>query len=739
VLDSQTLEALYPPDSYTTNSTHKRAYWADLSFWNKLCWVNRQVYQETRRELRQQWRMFKKDPLSPVSAHISAYVITGLGLFVEGYTLFSIGNLSSLFKAVWPHCWKTYEVCSEDWINAVNYLSVVGIICGQVLVGIEGDWIGRRFGMVQNALVMTLGSIMLMAMWATTLDGWVIFYAWSLFLYGLGVGGEYPMTSSYSMEGKDHPDDDAGGNGQNSYQDRLHRGRKVSLAFLMQGWGQFVNQLVLILLLLNFQGNGGDPPYHESAVQWVFRVQFGLIVVVTLWLAYMRCYKFKYQDQALKESKANTAGYDIRSLKQATGHYWHRIIGTAGCWFCNDFFFYGNKIFAGVFIGIITGGSSSVMTSWWYSLINISVSLVGYYMAALLMDYKMYGRKWMQANGFLADFILFFIATLLYDQLTQPGEGVQWFQFIYFFSSFWNQFGPNCTTFLLAGEVYPTSIRATAHGLSAAVGKLGALVPTILYNYIDNHTKFWVVTWFGLAGWVLTMVFVPDTTGLDLQEQERYWRFVREGCEQDYHGVAVHPRHLSLWERIMLRRHRRYNPELDRQQRLEEIVEEEHSKAADLLKQLNEEKERTNDSRGELDEEQNKREELTEQLNDQKNQLTQLAAQLEEAKTKAGELEEERSKSSELARQLDAEKAKISDFIRQIEEEKGKTGDLERQLNEKRARKPIIWTRSLMRREKKPTTIGAGEKNRSGDLERQLKEEQIKAGDNWRLFQGGTD
>lgn len=37
------------------------------------------------------------------------------------------------------------------------------------------------------------------------------------------------------------------------------------------------------------------------------------------------------------------------------------------------------------------------------------------------------------------------------------------------------QFGPNCTTFLLAGELYPTDVRTTAHGTSAGVAKLGAL------------------------------------------------------------------------------------------------------------------------------------------------------------------------------------------------------------------------------------------------------------------------
>lgn len=60
----------------------------------------------------------------------------------------------------------------------------------------------------------------------------------------------------------------------------------------------------------------------------------------------------------------------------------------------------------------------------------------------------------MQATGFLADFILFLLPAVLWDQLTGSKRGTKIFQFIYFFSSFWNQFGPNCTTFLVAGA-YP--------------------------------------------------------------------------------------------------------------------------------------------------------------------------------------------------------------------------------------------------------------------------------------------
>ena len=71
---------------------------------------------------------------------------------------------------------------------------------GQVLVGILGDWLGRKWGLVQDALVMFFGLVLLTASWGTTLNGWVICYAWCLFIYGIGVGGEYPASSTSAGE-----------------------------------------------------------------------------------------------------------------------------------------------------------------------------------------------------------------------------------------------------------------------------------------------------------------------------------------------------------------------------------------------------------------------------------------------------------------------------------------------------------------------------------------------------------
>ncbi|KAG9507037.1 hypothetical protein J7337_000585 [Fusarium musae] len=543
-----------PDDSYTEDGV----YWADLPLAQRYRFVSKVDNDAAKEEAKTAWSMFKEDPLSPFSWYFRHAVIPGAGLGLEGYVLFSIGNLEPLFKAVWPDCWgKEPTTCSHNWIASVTYLEIIGIMVGQAVVGVMGDWVGRRWGLIQDAAIMFVGLLMLTASWGLTLQGWVICYAWSLFFYGFGVGGEYPITATSSLEGV------SSGGIISTREDRLHRGRRVTTAFLMQGWGQFVNQVILIVLLAIFNNGKSSPPYSKSAAQYTFRLSFAFPAIGTLWLLYYRTYRMRSAGKQLAEAKkrSNVTGYDVNALRHCFSNFGGRLFATAGTWFCNDVFFYGNKLFQGQFIKVISPDSKSIFTTWTWNLVNITVSLAGYYLASLLIDNKMYGRKMMQQVGFFMCFLMFVIPAFKFDYYTSPA-GIHAFQAMYFISSFFNQFGPNSVTFLVAGEVFPTPIRATAHGFSACIGKSGALLASVLYNYIDDQTKFYVVPWFGLAGMLLTWIFLPDTTGLDLKEQERRWYYIRDGKESEYHGVAVNPAHLSLWERFR-GLGKSYDPEAD--------------------------------------------------------------------------------------------------------------------------------------------------------------------------------
>ena len=96
-VDDSALDAtLYPDDSYTPDGT----YWADLPRAERSRFVNKQFTTEWGRELRETWgarssatrargparRTYGRhaDPGAPLKAYWNKYVLTGMGLFVEG-------------------------------------------------------------------------------------------------------------------------------------------------------------------------------------------------------------------------------------------------------------------------------------------------------------------------------------------------------------------------------------------------------------------------------------------------------------------------------------------------------------------------------------------------------------------------------------------------------------------------------------------------------------------------------
>jgi len=206
--------------------------------------------------------------------------------------------------------------------------------------------------------------------------------------------------------------------------DRLHRGRSVINAFLMQGWGQLANQVILIILLLIFHHGDGTPPISKTATQWTYRVSFAIPAVGTLWLIYYRAYHMKAASRQLiiAKRKASVTGYDVESLRLVVKYFFPRLIATAGGWFANDVFFYGNKLFQGNFIAVINPHSKSILTNWLWNLANIAVELAGYYSAAWLADHKFYGRKWMQIIGFLMCFIMFVVPAFAFKYYQEPAN-----------------------------------------------------------------------------------------------------------------------------------------------------------------------------------------------------------------------------------------------------------------------------------------------------------------------------
>ncbi len=88
-------------------------------------------------------------------------------------------------------------------------------------------------------------------------------------------------------------------------------------------------------------------------------------------------------------------------------------------------------------------------------------------------------------------------------------------------------FGPGNNCGLTSSEVYPSALRGTFYGISAAVGKAGAAIGTQAFTPIQTHLgKKWVFiisALLGLTGIALVYFCIPETTKFDLAEEDRAW------------------------------------------------------------------------------------------------------------------------------------------------------------------------------------------------------------------------
>jgi PHS family inorganic phosphate transporter-like MFS transporter len=119
-------------------------------------------------------------------------------------------------------------------------------------------------------------------------------------------------------------------------------------------------------------------------------------------------------------------------------------------------------------------------------VLSVAGLIPGYWACFLFID--SWGRRPIQLMGFVIPALVFCCMGFGYDVLTTHGAGPQAaFVFLYCVANFFINFGPNTTTFVIPGEAFPTRYRSTSHGISAASGKLGAIVGQCGFARLKDH------------------------------------------------------------------------------------------------------------------------------------------------------------------------------------------------------------------------------------------------------------
>jgi MFS family permease len=191
------------------------------------------------------------------------------------------------------------------------------------------------------------------------------------------------------------------------------------------------------------------------------------------------------------------------------------LAGTAGTWFLLDYAYYGNTISTPQILGLISPHASTMTKIALQLAIFVVAAVPGYVLAIAKLD--KIGHRRLQLLGFAMMAACFAVIALVPGMTTM----VVPFLLVYGVSYFFTEFGPNMTTFVMPSELYPVTMRATGHGISAGIGKLGAFIGVFLFPLLND--------WFGLrgtllltagvavAGFALTLV-LPEPAGRSLED-----------------------------------------------------------------------------------------------------------------------------------------------------------------------------------------------------------------------------
>ncbi|KAF9176877.1 Inorganic phosphate transporter pho84 [Haplosporangium sp. Z 767] len=204
------------------------------------------------------------------------------------------------------------------------------------------------------------------------------------------------------------------------------------------------------------------------------------------------------------------------------------LLGTSMSWFALDVAFYGiglnnTFILSTIHFGNVEGDAYHTM--WNATVGQVIIVLLGaipgYWVTVFTIERL--GRIKIQVLGFVMSCILFCILGFAYHPIHDLSPVL--FVFLFAATQFFQNFGPNATTFIIPGEVFPTRYRSTGHGISAGMGKLGAIVAQIGFSSMKDRggkNKFipqllQIFALFMFIGLLFTYL-VPETKGKTLEE-----------------------------------------------------------------------------------------------------------------------------------------------------------------------------------------------------------------------------
>ncbi|MDO8955152.1 MAG: MFS transporter [Gammaproteobacteria bacterium] len=436
--------------------------------------------------------------------HWKVWFLSAMGIFLDGFDLFIIAVALPLLA--------TQFNTTPAELGLIGASAPIGCIFGATIFGRFTDKLGRKMILLIDLLFFVVFAGMSALAWSVES---LIFFR---FLLGIGIGADYPVSSTYITE---------------NMPVRL-RGRMLVSGFGFQALGALSGAIIGAIIL----------KVHPDINAW--RIVLGVAVFPAIIILLFRLtlpesprwliHKGRHEEASLVASKMTGKTINIEAVQVSnkssfmdlfSRRYIKRTVLTSLSWFLMDIAFYGVGFFTMIILATMAfttqGNFMARATTATHGGAFVDIFLVvGIIIAILLID--KWGRVKLQALGFFGMAIGLFIlaaSSLVPDStfhLTLVFSG-----FILF--NIMANMGPNPTTFLLPAELFPTHLRATGHGFASASGKVGAAVGIfflpVLKSTIGLPATLVIIAFACLAGFVLTACLGYETKNKSLDDLEK--------------------------------------------------------------------------------------------------------------------------------------------------------------------------------------------------------------------------
>ncbi|KAL6958245.1 Inorganic phosphate transporter 1-4 [Sarracenia purpurea var. burkii] len=444
--------------------------------------------------------------------HFTAIIIAGMGFFTDAYDLFCISLVTKLLGRIYYHVdgSKKPGTLPPNVSAAVNGVALCGTLAGQLFFGWLGDKLGRKRVYGLTLMLMCLCSIASGLSFGKEPKSVLATLCFFRFWLGFGIGGDYPLSATIMSE----------------YANKKTRGAFIAAVFAMQGFGILAGGIFAIIISSAFNTRFNAPAYEVDPIastppqaDYVWRIILMVGALPALLTYYWRmkmpetarytALVAKNTKQAAAdmskvlnvdieaeqpnvENETQTKSYGLFSKDFLRRHGLH-LLGTTSTWFLLDIAFYSQNLFQkDIFsaIGWIPPAKTMNATQEVFriaraqTLIALCSTVPGYWFTVALID--RIGRFAIQILGFFMMTVFMFALAFPYNHWTHPDNRIG-FVVLYSLTFFFANFGPNATTFVVPAEIFPARLRSTCHGISAASGKLGAIIGAFGFLYLAQN------------------------------------------------------------------------------------------------------------------------------------------------------------------------------------------------------------------------------------------------------------